>query len=66
MYNWTGIAGPQAWYENGCLCRMDPDYTHNPNWQQGFHIGVVVDQKVHIAPAIIFNESMYLEGKVYR
>jgi hypothetical protein len=45
---------------------MDPDYTHNPNWQQGFHIGVVVDQKVHIAPAIIFNESMYLEGKVYR
>ena len=66
MYNWTGIGGPQAWYENGCLCRMDPDYTHNPNWQQGFHIGVVVDQKVHIAPAIIFNESMYLEGKVYR
>jgi len=66
MYNWTGIAGPQAWYENGCLCRMDPDYTHNPNWQQGFHIGVVVDQKVHIAPAIIFNGSLYLEGKVYR
>jgi predicted phosphodiesterase len=66
MYNWTGIKGPQAWYENGCLCRMDPDYMHNPNWQQGFHIGTVVNQKVHVLPGIIFDGSLYIEGKVYR
>lgn len=65
MYNWTGIAGPQAWYENGCLCRMDPEYMHNPNWQLGFHIGVVVDQKVHVLPGIIFGRKLYIEGKVY-
>jgi hypothetical protein len=66
MYNWTGLKGPQAWYENGCLCRLDPDYMHNPNWQQGFHIGIVVDQKVHILPGIFFSGVLYIEGKVYR
>lgn len=66
MFNWTGVKGPQAWYENGCLCRLDPDYTHAPNWQQGLHVGVVVNQRVHVLPGIIFDNCLYIEGKVYR
>lgn len=29
------------WYENGCLCKLEPDYLADPakaNWQQGFTI----------------------------
>ena len=30
--------------ENGCLCRLDPEYAQNPNWQHGFSV-VQVDDK---------------------
>lgn len=31
----------RSWYEQGCLCRVDPDYVKGgvPNWQQGIAIG---------------------------
>lgn len=38
------IRGIHAGYENFCLCRMDPEYVQNPNWQQGFSV-VHVDEK---------------------
>ena len=28
--------GQHCLVENGCLCGLDPDYAHDPNWQQGF------------------------------
>jgi hypothetical protein len=28
-----------VWIEGGCLCRLDPEYTKNPNWQQAINIG---------------------------
>jgi hypothetical protein len=28
--------GTHAWWEHGCLCNIDPEYTEDPNWQQGF------------------------------
>lgn len=28
-----------SWYENGCLCNLNPEYVQgNPNWQHGFHV----------------------------
>lgn len=32
---------PTFWFENGCLCNLEPDYLNDPdkaNWQQGFTI----------------------------
>ena len=29
---------PSVAYENGCLCRLDPEYADSPNWQQGFSV----------------------------
>jgi UDP-2,3-diacylglucosamine pyrophosphatase LpxH len=30
----------KMWIENGCLCRLDPDYViGRPNWQHGFTVG---------------------------
>jgi len=35
--------GTHAAYENGCLCRMDPEYVHRPDWQHGFSVVHVDD-----------------------
>ena len=32
--NYFGIYG---WWENGCLCDLNPDWITNPNWQQGLY-----------------------------
>lgn len=31
-------SGFYAWFENGCLCELNPEYADEPNWQQGFTI----------------------------
>jgi len=30
--------GTWGWWENGCLCSLNPDWIQNPNWQQGFSL----------------------------
>jgi predicted phosphodiesterase len=35
--------GIHAAYENGCLCKLTPEYAQQPNWQQGFSV-VHVDE----------------------
>lgn len=39
----TDCTGTKAWWENGCLCSLQPDYTFMPNWCQGFSIGHAID-----------------------
>lgn len=35
----TDLSGIKVWYENGCLCDLNPEYVNGkPNWQQGFSI----------------------------
>jgi len=59
--------GIYGWYENFCMCRLDPDWLPNPNWVQGFSV-------VHFAPTgryyveqvpIIDHEFIY-GGKIYK
>lgn len=28
--------GNIVWHEGGCLCKLNPDYMHDPDWHQGF------------------------------
>lgn len=30
--------GFHAWWELGCMCDLDPDYTTDPDWQNGFAV----------------------------
>lgn len=30
--------GTTGWWENFCLCDLNPDWVQNPNWQQGFSL----------------------------
>lgn len=38
IYYKTDVRGSHAAYENGCLCRLDPEYVQHPNWQRGFSV----------------------------
>jgi predicted phosphodiesterase len=38
IYYRTNASGVYAAYENGCLCRLDPEYAQCPDWQQGFSV----------------------------
>lgn len=40
----TDLKGVHTAVENYCLCRTDPEYVQNPNWQLGFSV-VHVDEK---------------------
>lgn len=37
-YYRTDLRGQHVAFENGCLCRLDPEYVQHPNWQQGFSV----------------------------
>lgn len=56
----TGKA--HAWYESGCMCRMDLEYVTNPDWQQGFLIGVVSDNLLHTQIVPVFNNRFVVAG----
>jgi predicted phosphodiesterase len=43
QYHIRNTVGDHAAYENGCLCRLDPEYEPSPNWQQGFAVVHVFD-----------------------
>jgi predicted phosphodiesterase len=42
--------GIQAAYEGFCLCKLDPEYTSNPNWQQGITLFEVNDNWLSVEP----------------
>lgn len=44
-----------AWYESGCLCDINPDYVHNPDWQQGFIYGEVGRESFRVSTVPISN-----------
>ena len=60
---------PSAWFENGCLCEISPDYLNDPdkaNWQQGF---TIIDNYNGINQAtqiLIRDHSFAYGGKIYK
>ena len=43
------LGGLFAWFENGCLCKLEGmEYINHPNWQQGFSVGTFKGSRFHI------------------
>jgi hypothetical protein len=60
--------GNHVWVETGCLCRLDPDYMRDPDWQQGC---VVVSFErstgaFQVEPVYIHLGRAVWRGKEYR
>lgn len=59
--------GQHCLVENGCLCGLDPDYTHSPNWQNGFST-VYYDEGGGFFEVFLHHikeNKMAFQGKIY-
>jgi len=57
--------GIYGWWENGCLCSLDPDWIQNPNWQQGFSLVHFTKDRFWVEPIQIINRRFMYGGKIY-
>lgn len=66
-YHRTGRKRTSSWYENGCLCTMDPNYIKGtPNWQQGFSIIHQIEGITHVTPILILDHQFLYNGVLYK
>jgi len=58
--------GIWGWWENFCLCNLNPDWIQNPDWQQGFSlIHFTVHKRFWVESIPIINHKFLYGGKVY-
>ncbi len=57
--------GTWGWWENGCLCNLNPDWVQNPNWTQGFSLIHFRDERFWVEAIPIINGSFLYGGKMY-
>lgn len=60
---------PGGWFENGCLCKIEPDYLNDPdkaNWQHGFTVIDSYDGINQATQVLINNHKFVFDGNVYK
>jgi len=57
--------GIYGWWENGCLCNLEPDYVTNPNWQQGFSVVQFAKDRFWVQQIQIINRRFMYGNLVY-
>lgn len=58
--------GTFGWWENGCLCQLNPDWVINPNWQQGFSVISFEDTgRFFVEQVPIIDGRFIYGGKLY-
>ncbi len=57
--------GVYGWWENGCLCDLEPDYVTHPNWQQGFSIVTIIHERFWVEPVQIIKRKFMFGGRTY-
>jgi hypothetical protein len=71
-YYTDGMGENHGWYEDGCMCRVDPEgappSVRGPkqnNWQQGFVIGEYIGSKWSMTTIHIGNHEFVYNGNLY-
>ncbi len=57
--------GIYGWWENFCLCDLNPDYVTNPNWQQGFSVVTFIRGRFWVQQMQIINRKFMYGGRVF-
>jgi len=57
--------GIYGWWENGCLCDLNPDWIQNPNWQQGFSLVHFSKDRFWVEQMQIINRKFMYAGRTY-
>jgi len=58
--------GTWGWWENFCLCHLNPDYVKNPNWVQGFSLVHFQGHRFNVEQIPILDHTLMYGGKVYK
>lgn len=59
--------GTWGWWENFCLCSLNPDWIRNPNWQQGFSLIHFTDHKrFWVEQVPIIKHEFLFRGTTYK
>ena len=56
----------EGWWENPCLCDLNPEYVKSPNWQQGFTLARFIGDRFFIEQVPIIKHQFVVEGKLYK
>ena len=59
-------SGVYAWYENYCLCHLNPDWIKHPDWQQGFSLVHFKGKRFHVEPVHIIDHTLMYGGRIYK
>lgn len=54
-----------GWYENACLCDLNPEYVKEPNWQQGFAVVTFIKDRFFVQQVPIIKHKFVFNGKIY-
>lgn len=55
-----------VWAENGCLCSLKPEWTQDPDWQQGFTVVYLMDNgRFSLQQIPIIDHKFVFEGELF-
>jgi hypothetical protein len=57
--------GTWGWFENGCLCSLNPDWLSNPNWTQGFSLIHFNGSRFYVEQIPIINGRFMYGGDTF-
>lgn len=57
--------GIWGWWENFCLCDLDPDYVQNPNWHHGFSLIHFLKKRFYVEQIPIIDGKFIYGGRMY-
>ena len=57
--------GIYGWWENGCLCSLDPDWIQNPNWMQAFSLVHFTKDRFWVEQLPIINRKFMYGGVLW-
>jgi predicted phosphodiesterase len=58
--------GVYGWWENHCMCSLDPDWIKNPNWQHGFSLVHFMGSHFWVEQIPIVDYALIYGGKIYK
>ncbi len=58
--------GIWGWWENFCLCNLNPDWCQNPDWTQGFSLVHFKGNRFWVEQIPIIDSTFIYGGKVYK
>ena len=64
-YYKTDDFGTWGWWENYCLCSLNPDWIKHPNWQHGISLVHFRNKRFWVEQIPIVGNSLMYGGKLY-